>query len=355
MVPTYIWMSIPIQRFIDQVDRSRWISTVDTESPKVEYGRYWRSTRIYLRRFTVDGGLKSELILSCNFAGNFVVDFIDDTFEPVKCSKIFERCSSSSIVNQYSNLYFSSLLQSFFFVPHTWDAPEHARFFECTSHLHSLTPSLSYLLARSRSPSLSQKGNVLDDWSQFAWLGRGMHVWVRDFAASKHHVCGKHHVCAIGMMKRTSIWILGAWCVVHKFPCVIELFVTLCRSNANRRECRQIYFGVLYRVTQEGVLNRSETDMTWIRCHALLCLHALLLACKCLRVISLSVFRSPLYVGAFVAAIDTNYKKTEFMEVMGRNWIVSCSEACHFCAPVSFCRCIVTCPYCHSWFNSADM
>ena len=54
MVPTSIWMSIPIHRFIDPVDPSRSISTVDKESPTGEYGRYRRSIRIHLRRIAVN-------------------------------------------------------------------------------------------------------------------------------------------------------------------------------------------------------------------------------------------------------------------------------------------------------------
>ena len=50
MVPTCIWMSIPIHWFIDPVDRLRSISTVDKDSPNWDYGRYRRSIRIHLRR-----------------------------------------------------------------------------------------------------------------------------------------------------------------------------------------------------------------------------------------------------------------------------------------------------------------
>jgi len=54
IVPTSIWMSISIHRFIDPVDRSRSISTVDKDSPTGEYGRYWWSIRIYLQRIFAD-------------------------------------------------------------------------------------------------------------------------------------------------------------------------------------------------------------------------------------------------------------------------------------------------------------
>jgi len=54
MVPTSIWMLIPIHLFIDLVDRSRWISTVDKDSPTWEYSRYQRSIRIHLQRITVN-------------------------------------------------------------------------------------------------------------------------------------------------------------------------------------------------------------------------------------------------------------------------------------------------------------
>jgi len=47
-------MSISIHRFINPVDRSRSISTVDKDSPTGEYGRYRRSIRIHLQRITVD-------------------------------------------------------------------------------------------------------------------------------------------------------------------------------------------------------------------------------------------------------------------------------------------------------------
>jgi len=73
MVLTCIWMSIPITRFIDPVDRSRSISTVDKDSPTGEYGRYRRSIRIHLQRITVDHGWWIQI------RNNFVVDFIDDT------------------------------------------------------------------------------------------------------------------------------------------------------------------------------------------------------------------------------------------------------------------------------------
>jgi len=66
-------MSIPIHRFIDPVDRSRSISTVDKDSTTGEYGRYRRSMQIHLRRITVDRWW------SIKNRDNFVVDFIDDT------------------------------------------------------------------------------------------------------------------------------------------------------------------------------------------------------------------------------------------------------------------------------------
>jgi len=75
MVPTSIWMSIPIHRFIDPVDWSRSISTVDKDSPTGEYGRFRRSIRIHLQRITVDGRWCIKI------RDNFVVDFIDDTCE----------------------------------------------------------------------------------------------------------------------------------------------------------------------------------------------------------------------------------------------------------------------------------
>jgi len=74
MVPTSIWMSIPIHRFIDPVDRSRSISTVDKDSPTGEYSWYQRSIRIHLQRITVDRRWWIKV------RDNFVVDFIDDTF-----------------------------------------------------------------------------------------------------------------------------------------------------------------------------------------------------------------------------------------------------------------------------------
>jgi len=73
MVPTRIRTSSPIHRFIDPVDRSRSISTVDAKSLTGEYGRYRRSMPIHLRRITVDGRW------SIKNRHNFVVDFIDDT------------------------------------------------------------------------------------------------------------------------------------------------------------------------------------------------------------------------------------------------------------------------------------
>ena len=66
-------MSIPIHRFIDPVDRSRSISTVDKESPTGEYGRNRRSMPIHLRRITFD------CRWSIKNRDNFVVDFINDT------------------------------------------------------------------------------------------------------------------------------------------------------------------------------------------------------------------------------------------------------------------------------------
>jgi len=57
-----------VHRFIDPVDPSRSISTVDKDLPTGKYGRYRRSTRIYLWIIMVDVGLTSEII---------VVHFID--------------------------------------------------------------------------------------------------------------------------------------------------------------------------------------------------------------------------------------------------------------------------------------
>ena len=73
MVPTPIQILTLIHRFIDSVDRSRLISTVDADSPTGEYGRYRRSMLIHLQRITVDCGS------SIKNRHNFVVDFIDDT------------------------------------------------------------------------------------------------------------------------------------------------------------------------------------------------------------------------------------------------------------------------------------
>jgi len=77
MVPTPIQISTPIHRFIDPVDRSRSISTVNANSPAGEYGRYRRSMPIHLRRITVDrrSSIKTR--------DNFVVYFINlnDTCE----------------------------------------------------------------------------------------------------------------------------------------------------------------------------------------------------------------------------------------------------------------------------------
>jgi len=61
----------PIHRFIDPVDRSRLISTVDKDSPTGEYGWYQRSTPIHLRRITVDR--RSSIRIR-----DIVVDFIDE-------------------------------------------------------------------------------------------------------------------------------------------------------------------------------------------------------------------------------------------------------------------------------------
>jgi len=73
MVPTSIWMSIPIHWFIDPVDWSRSISMVDKDSPTWEYGWYWRSIRIHLQRITVNHRWWIKI------RDIFVVDFIDDT------------------------------------------------------------------------------------------------------------------------------------------------------------------------------------------------------------------------------------------------------------------------------------
>ena len=68
---------IRVHRFIDPVDRSRSISTVNANSPAGEYGRYRRSMPIHLRRITVDrrSSIKTR--------DNFVVYFINlnDTCE----------------------------------------------------------------------------------------------------------------------------------------------------------------------------------------------------------------------------------------------------------------------------------
>ena len=64
MVPTRMSINRSTDlSFIDPVDRSRSISTVDKDLPTWECGQYRRSTGIYLQRITVDGGLKSEIIL----------------------------------------------------------------------------------------------------------------------------------------------------------------------------------------------------------------------------------------------------------------------------------------------------
>ena len=65
MVPYGIWMLIPIHWFINPVNRSQLILTVDKDSPTGEYGRYWRSLRIHLQRITMDRQwwIKSEIIL----------------------------------------------------------------------------------------------------------------------------------------------------------------------------------------------------------------------------------------------------------------------------------------------------
>jgi len=83
MVPTCIWMSIPNHWFIDPVDRSRSISTVDKDSPTGDYGRYRRSIRIHLQRITVDCGWWIKI------RDNFVVDFIDDTCADFRTSVIY--------------------------------------------------------------------------------------------------------------------------------------------------------------------------------------------------------------------------------------------------------------------------
>ena len=48
------YLNVDTNPFIDPVDRSRSISTVDKDSPTREYGRYRRSIRIHLQRITVD-------------------------------------------------------------------------------------------------------------------------------------------------------------------------------------------------------------------------------------------------------------------------------------------------------------
>jgi len=83
MVPTSIWMSIPIHWFIDPVDRSRSILTVDRDSPPGEYGRYQRSIRIHLRRIKVDRRCWIKI------RDNIVVDFIDDTWQWHVISRYF--------------------------------------------------------------------------------------------------------------------------------------------------------------------------------------------------------------------------------------------------------------------------
>ena len=85
MVPTSIWISIPIHRFNDPVDRTRSISTVDKDSPTGEYD-YRRSIRIHLKRIMVDRRL------SIKNRDNFVVDFIDDT-----CGQLLRRHSAISL------------------------------------------------------------------------------------------------------------------------------------------------------------------------------------------------------------------------------------------------------------------
>jgi len=86
MVPTSIWMSILIHWFIDPVDRSRSISTVDKDSPTGKYIRYRRSMRIHLQRIMVDRRWWSKI------QDNFVVDFIDDT-----CVNFGKSVSRSSL------------------------------------------------------------------------------------------------------------------------------------------------------------------------------------------------------------------------------------------------------------------
>jgi len=79
--PNSYLMSITIHRFIDPVDRSRSIPTVDKDSPTGEYDRYRRSMPIHLRRITVDSRW------SIKTRDNFVVDFIDDTSEKQRREK----------------------------------------------------------------------------------------------------------------------------------------------------------------------------------------------------------------------------------------------------------------------------
>ena len=73
MVPRPIQILTPIHWFIDPFNQSRSISTVDTDLPTGEYGWYWKSMPIHLRRITVDRWL------SIKNRHNFVVDLIDDT------------------------------------------------------------------------------------------------------------------------------------------------------------------------------------------------------------------------------------------------------------------------------------
>jgi len=73
MVPTSIWMSKVIHWFIDLVDQSLLILTVDKDLPTGEYSWYWRSIRIHLQRSTVNCWWWIKIW------DNFVVDFIDNT------------------------------------------------------------------------------------------------------------------------------------------------------------------------------------------------------------------------------------------------------------------------------------
>jgi len=128
----------------------------------------------------------------------------------------------------------------------------------------------------------------------------------------------------------------------------VQIWCKQMRVHAN-------FFCVLYRVTQEGVLNRLETDMTWIRYHTLLCLHALRLACKCLRVISLSVSRSSSLSWCVRCGNWHELKKNRVPGSHGTKLNRKLLRRMLLLRAHFLYRCVVTSPYCLSWFSSADM